>query len=106
MIYLGLNLIKSSFENIMRNNSLTQSNPINVSGWRNKSSVTWPLCRGRVGSYVFFDAFCAKTFPLTEQQALVHHPCKLVCLCLAAAKPTTERKNCELRPKHDVEKAD
>lgn len=48
--------------------------------------VTWPLRRSRVGSDVFFNAFCAKSFPLTKQQALVNHPCKLVSLRLAAAK--------------------
>lgn len=57
-----------------------------------RSSVidTWPLCRCRVGSDVFFDAFRAKSFPLTQQQALVHHPCKLVGLRLAAVKQNTD----------------
>lgn len=55
-------------------------------GFKSRDSGTWPLCRSRVGSDVLFNALRAKSFPLTEQQALIHHACKLVCLCLAAVE--------------------
>ena len=49
---------------------------------------------------MFLDAFCAKSFSLTEQEALVHHPCKLVGLCLAAAKSITVM--CTVSPSHTM----
>lgn len=66
--------------------SQNQTNSPNTPlGSKVRGLITWPLCRCRGGSNMLFNAFCAESFPLTEQKALVNHPCKLVGLCLTAA---------------------